>query len=282
MFLPDYNSPAKLRELLDAQGLAMRKRFGQNFLVNPAARERIACALGISPGATVWEIGAGLGSLTRALLDQDALVTAFEIDRGFVSLLENFFEPEQKAGRFSLIAGDVLKTWRPALAEQGTPERFCGNLPYIIAAALIGDTIEAGIRFGRCVFTVQKEVAARMAAKPGTGEYSAFSALCQWAYRVTALFDLAPGNFWPRPEVTSTVVLLEAGPDFPGCRDPARFVRLLRASFASRRKTLKNNLSGFFGGPERLESLFRNAGVNPGERAENLGVAEFLRLCEAE
>ncbi|MDR3284470.1 MAG: 16S rRNA (adenine(1518)-N(6)/adenine(1519)-N(6))-dimethyltransferase RsmA [Treponema sp.] len=277
----EYDSPAKLKALLDGRGLSMQKRFGQNFLVNPAARERIAEALKISPGMGVWEIGAGLGALTIALLDRGASVTAFEIDRGFVSLLEAVFEMEQKTGRFALVAGDALKTWRPALASRGMPERFCGNLPYNIAAVLIGNTIEAGARFERCVFTVQKEVAARMSARPGEGDYSSFSVLCQWAYRVTPLFDLAPGNFWPCPGVASTVVALEAVPDFPGRVDPARFARLIRAAFASRRKTLKNNLAvlpGLPGGAGQAEAALANAGIDPGRRAETVDAEGFLRL----
>jgi 16S rRNA (adenine1518-N6/adenine1519-N6)-dimethyltransferase len=275
---PDYDSPAKLKSFLDEHGLSMQKRFGQNFLINRAAREKIADALDISSDMRVWEVGAGLGALTETLLKKDAALTAFEIDRGFAALLPVFFEHEQQAGRFALVEGDVLKNWQPAINKHGMPERFCGNLPYNIAATLIADTICAGVRFPRCVFTVQKEVALRMAAGEGSADYSAFSVLCRWAYTVKPLFDLAPGNFWPRPDVDSRVVLFEPQADFPGCNDPQRFVRLVHAAFAHRRKTMKNNLASFFGGTQQAEDALASAGINPAARAETVSVERLLSL----
>jgi 16S rRNA (adenine1518-N6/adenine1519-N6)-dimethyltransferase len=276
--LPSYDSPAKLKELLAFQGLAMHKRFGQNFLINPAAREKIARALEITPGMAVWEIGPGLGALSSLLLEKGAILRGFEIDRGFLALLETFFEPEIAQGRFALVPGDALKTWKPALDKWGVPQRFCGNLPYNIAATLIGGTIQGGIRFERAVFTLQKEMALRMATLPGTKQYSAFSALCRWAYTTTLLFDLAPGNFWPPPEVDSTVVLLQPRTDFPGCDNPAVFPWIVHAAFGSRRKTKKNNLASFFGGAAQAETALLRAEINPSSRAEELDAPQFLRL----
>ena len=103
--------------------------------------------------------------------------------------------------------GDVLKTWKNYLETTSLPDRFFGNLPYNIAATIIADTIENNIRFDRCVFTVQKEVAQRMTAKPSQDDYSSFSVLCQWAYDVKNIMDLAGGNFWPKPNVDSRAVL---------------------------------------------------------------------------
>jgi 16S rRNA (adenine1518-N6/adenine1519-N6)-dimethyltransferase len=276
----DYDSPSKLKNFLDEQGLSMQKRFGQNFLINRAAREKIADSLDISSGMRVWEVGAGLGALSGSLLERGAVLTAFEIDRGFAALLPGFFEVPQNDGRFTLVEGDVLKNWQSAIIERGLPERFCGNLPYNIAATLIADTICAGVRFSRCVFTVQKEVALRMAAREGSADYSAFSVLCQWAYKVKSLFDLAPGNFWPRPEVDSRVVLFEPRADFLVCKDTPRFVRLVHAAFAHRRKTIKNNLAAFFGGTQQAEAALESAGINPTARAETVSVEGLLRLVD--
>jgi 16S rRNA (adenine1518-N6/adenine1519-N6)-dimethyltransferase len=278
--LPDYDSPSKLKSFLDKHGLSMQKRFGQNFLINRTAREKIADSLDISSGMLVWEVGAGLGALSSSLLERGAALTVFEIDRGFTALLPDFFATAHKTGRFILVEGDVLKNWQPAIAMKGLPERFCGNLPYNIAATLIADTIRAGVRFPRCVFTVQKEVALRMAAGEGSADYSAFSVLCRWAYTVKPLFDLAPGNFWPRPDVDSRVVLFEPRADFIDCKDPSRFVRLVHAAFAHRRKTMKNNVAAFFGGTRQTEDALASAGIDPASRAEKLSVEQFLALSE--
>ena len=196
---PDYNSPAELKTFLDSHGFSMQKKFGQNFLINADARTRLIDALDIKEGTKVWEVGPGLGSMTSEILERGADLTVYEIDRGFASLISGFFEDYSKKNTFRIIEGDVMKTWKKQLEQTSLPDRFFGNLPYNIAAAIIADTIENNVRFERCVFTVQKEVAQRMCAKAGSADYSSFSALCQWAYDVKPLLDLAGGNFWPKP-----------------------------------------------------------------------------------
>ena len=170
--LPDYNSPTELKNILEENGFSMQKKFGQNFLINQAARAKLIDALDINENTSVWEVGPGLGAMTSGLLKKGSDVTVFEIDRGFISLISRFFDDYSKSGKFKIVEGDVLKTWY-SQTEKGTklPDRFFGNLPYNIAASIIADTIEKGIRFERCVFTVQKEVAVRMAAKPGSEDY---------------------------------------------------------------------------------------------------------------
>jgi 16S rRNA (adenine1518-N6/adenine1519-N6)-dimethyltransferase len=145
---PDYNSPAELKTILDANGFSMQKKFGQNFLINQKAREKLIESLEVQPDTTVWEIGPGLGAMTSGLLEKGADVTVFEIDRGFVNLISQFFEPYTKQNKFRIVEGDVLKTWYNQ-TQKGTvlPMRFFGNLPYNIAATLVADTIEKGIRF---------------------------------------------------------------------------------------------------------------------------------------
>ena len=277
---PDYNSPAQIKRFLEQNGLAMQKKFGQNFLVNGQARAAIADALSVTAGMGVWEVGPGLGAMTDELLRRGAHLTAFEIDYGFSRLLKDFFADEAARGRFSLVEGDVLKTWKTRADTHGIPDRFFGNLPYNIAAAIIGDTIGALVRFDICVVTVQKEVGQRMVAKPGTDDYSSFSVLCQWAYDVRTVLDLAGGNFWPRPNVASRAVLLTKKADFPRCKNPQNFMRLLRALFAARRKTVRNNLLPFAGGARTDEALHL-ANVAPTERAETLSVERLLTLSDA-
>lgn len=294
--IPDYNSPASLSAFLEEKGMAMQKKFGQNFLINQDARKRIAAALGIQKGESVWEVGPGLGAMTKELLDLGAKVTVFEIDRGFAAALQEFYAEEIKAGALELVQGDVLKTWRPRLEKArqdaacqeaaGVPKYFFGNLPYNIAAALIADTIEAGVRFEKCAFTVQKEVAQRMAAKESSEDYSSFSVLCQWAYDVKAICDLGRANFWPRPNVESRAVLFSKKADFPSCQDQKLFVKMQRALFASRRKTVKNNLTKFLssynhGGALDADKVLEKSGIDANVRAEALSVSQILRLSDA-
>ncbi|MDE6350145.1 MAG: 16S rRNA (adenine(1518)-N(6)/adenine(1519)-N(6))-dimethyltransferase RsmA, partial [Treponemataceae bacterium] len=223
----------------------------------------------------------GLGAMTDELLRRGANVTAFEIDYGFARLLNAFFADYAARAQFSLVEGDVLKTWKPCADAQGLPDRFFGNLPYNIAAAIIGDTITAGIRFERCVVTVQKEVGQRMVAKPGTEDYSSFSVLCQWAYDVKTVLDLAGGNFWPKPNVVSRAVLLTKKADFPRCKNPRGFMRLLRALFAARRKTVRNNLLPFVSGGDCVDAALRQADIAPTARAESLTIEQMLALSDA-
>ncbi|MFI3257545.1 MAG: rRNA adenine N-6-methyltransferase family protein, partial [Spirochaetales bacterium] len=173
----NYNSPTMLKAFLEFHNMAMQKKFGQNFLVNEHARKKLTDALELSSGTRVWEIGPGLGALTQCVLQRGAKLTAFEIDRGFSAILTDIFKDEILAEQFTLIQGNVLKTWK-AESEKFVPERLCGNLPYNIAAVLIADMISASVRFERAVLTVQKEVAVRMSAKPKTADYSSFSVLC--------------------------------------------------------------------------------------------------------
>lgn len=277
---PDYNSPAELKLFLDSQGFSMQKKFGQNFLVNADARKRLIDALELTEGMKVWEVGPGLGSMTSGILERGADLTVFEIDRGFAGLISGFFEEYSNKGNFRIVEGDVMKTWKKQFENEGQPARFFGNLPYNIAAAIIADTIENNIRFDRCVFTVQKEVAQRMCAKPGSNDYSSFSALCQWAYDVKPLLDLAGGNFWPKPNVESRAVVFTKKADFPGCKNPALFVKMQRALFSSRRKTVRNNLSQFLKNNDLAVSCLEKAGIDIMKRAEVLSLEELLKLSD--
>ena len=281
MNCPDYNSPAELKTILDANGFSMQKKFGQNFLINQKAREKLIESLEVEPDTTVWEIGPGLGAMTSGLLEKGADVTVFEIDRGFVNLISQFFEPYAKQNKFRIVEGDVLKTWYNQ-TQKGTvlPMRFFGNLPYNIAATLVADTIEKGIRFERCVFTVQKEVAVRMAAKPGSADNSSLSVLCNWAYDVKPIMDLSGSSFWPKPNVDSRAVLLTPKADWPGCVNPKLFVKMQRALFSSRRKTIRNNLQGFLSNAAKTVEYIEKAGLDPMLRAEAMTIQEMLTLCD--
>ena len=284
MTLPDYNSPAALKALLDENGMAMQKKFGQNFLINEGSRKALVDSLAVQPEMEVWEVGPGLGAMTALLLQHGVRLTAFELDHGFARLLSGFFAPEAETGAFTLVEGDVLKTWQGAYAQARArgklPARFFGNLPYNIAATIIADTIEHDARFERAVVTVQKEVGQRMCAVPKSDAYSSFSVLCQWAYTVQPLMDLAGGCFWPRPNVESRALVLTRRDDFPRCNNPALFTRLTHALFANRRKTVRNNIQPLLPPAVAAEALFSACDIAPNERAENLRIEKLLALSD--
>ena len=279
MIHPDYNSAKNLKEILDQNGFSMQKKFGQNFLINPDARKKLIDCLDINENTKVWEIGPGLGAMTSEILERGADLTVFEIDRGFISLISEFFKPYAEKNKFRIIEGDVLKNWKKEV-EKGKPDRLFGNLPYNIAATIIADTIENNIRFDKCVFTVQKEVAQRMCAKAGSEDYSSFSVLCNWAYDIKPVLDLNGNNFWPKPNVESRAVIMTPKENFPCCKEPEHFCKLQRALFSSRRKNVRNNLTGFIKNNDKALEYLKKAQIDPTLRAEVLSIEQILHLSD--
>ncbi len=263
----------------------MSKKFGQNFLVNRRQRERIIEEVKAGPGDAVWEIGPGIGSMTALALDAGLDLTAFEIDHGFARILARIFADRSN---FRLVEGDFLATWKTVLAERGAPDRIFGNLPYSVANAIIAVILEEGQIPGRMVFTVQKEAAQRMCARPGTKDYSAFSILCTSVCKIRLAFDLGASSFWPAPNVTSTVVTFTPRPDPVMAQDRKGFSAFVRAGFASRRKTMRNNLRslGGMGGvspadaDSLLTSLLEKIGKPADVRAEALVPEELAIIYE--
>jgi len=276
MMTPNYNSAAALRAFLDQNGLGMRKKFGQNFLINPGVRDALVRALNAQVGESVWEIGPGLGAMTSLLLEAGLCVRAFEIDAGFARALRELFAAH--AG-FTLVEGDALKTWR----DEPAAPYLLGNLPYNIAAALLSDFIEQGRYFDRIVVTVQREVARRMAAVPGSADYSSFSVLCASAYHIKPLMVIKGASFYPKPNVDSQAVLLERRDDAARIR-PACLYPLVRQLFSSRRKTIKNNLTAFFASSENPSVITAQAletsALDGGRRAEDLSLEDFEALAK--
>jgi len=273
----NYNSTTALRTFLDENGLGMRKKFGQNFLINPAIRQSLVSALDAPAGESVWEIGPGLGAMTCLLLEKGLAVRAFEIDPGFSRILRELFAGHDG---FTLVEGDVLKTWPDA-----TPAPYLlGNLPYNIAATLLADFIEQGRFFKRIIVTVQREVALRMAACPGSADYSSFSVLCASAYKVKPLTLIKSASFYPRPKVDSQAVLLELRDEVR--TPPACFYPLVRHLFSSRRKTVKNNLAGFLAtrsipaAMTAAATVLEKSALDGGKRAENFSIADFTALAQ--
>jgi len=264
-----------LRETIARFGLGARKALGQNFLLDANLTAKIARQARDLPGCEVVEIGPGPGGLTRALLAQGARrVVAVERDSRCLAALH---ELQAVAGeRLVLIEGDALALDLAALARP--PRALIANLPYNIATPLIlGRLAEIGAWAELCVM-VQREVAERLAAAPGTRAYGRLSVMAGWLGPAARLFDLPPAAFTPPPRVTSSLVRLTPRPPAAGDPSIAMVERVTRAAFGQRRKMLRQSLKSLGGDPEPLIAA---AGLDPRARAETVPVAGYLALARA-
>ena len=278
----NYDSPKEIERVLNEKGLAMSKKFGQNFLISPEGRKRLIDLMELESGMRVWEIGPGLGAITHMLLQKEVQLTSFEIDHGFASLLRDVaFNDEEN---FTLVEGDALKTlFKKRLLP--LPERIVGNLPYNVGSVMIGKLIEESYLPPLMVFTLQREVVDRMTSKPGEDDYSSFSVLTQIDYENKLSLKLPKGCFWPQPNVESAVVVMKKR-ETPLISEDLRptFIPLVRDLFQQRRKTVRNNLnSSEYGnlGKEKVEEILSLSGLLGNERAEALKWEELIKLAES-
>ncbi len=252
-----------------------RRRFGQNFLHDPAVVEKIVSSLELTPSSRVLEIGPGRGAVTRALLERADRVCAVEIDRD----LARYLRDEFPGSRLSLIEQDVLELDLEALgrAEHGSPVRWtvAGNLPYNISKPLAMRLVESAAYIARAVLMFQREVARRLCAAPGGADYGPLSVLPGAVYEIVRVMDVPPSAFRPRPQVVSTVTHWRPRPDAPSRDELSRLREVLSAAFANRRKTLKNNVRRALGSDEVL----RESGLDGSRRAQELSPEEFHRLA---
>lgn len=275
----NYDSPQEIRELLEIMGLGPRKKWGQNFLINSGARKRIVDLLEMKEGDTVWEVGPGLGSITKIILDRGAKLKVFEIDPGYIDYLTKAFANYPK---FSIVPGDVIKSWKGH--RRKPPKRFVGNLPYNISSAIVSSFIENDFIPERMVFTVQREMGHRMTAKPGCKNYSSFSILCQFACDVKEVGVLKPGSFYPVPGVSSAIITMVPHQRFRDLEDKDTFFKLIRQLFSSRRKTIRNNilLSPFLKefNKEDVFKAFDTVNIDITKRAETITVESYVELAK--
>lgn len=252
-----------------------KKHLGQNFLHERGVIERIVQAIDPKPGEAIVEIGPGQGALTFPLLDRHGMLTAIEFDRDLHAPLQ---AAARGHGGLRLIEGDVLGVDFTALAMELGPGqiRLVGNLPYNLSSPILFHALDHATAIRDMHFMLQKEVVERMAAPPGSKVYGRLSVMLQAYCTVTPLFTVPPGAFRPAPKVDSAVVrLVPRAKDSIGIADHGRFAAIVRAAFGQRRKTLRNAL----GGTVETEAIVA-AGLDPGARAEQLSVADFLRLAD--
>ncbi len=270
-----------MKPLLAEYGFHFSKAKGQNFLIAPWVPERIAEDSGVDESVGVLEIGPGIGPLTQQLCLRAKKVCAVEVDTRLEPLLQ------KTVGEFSnleILWSDILKQDVKALVAEkfeGLRPMACANLPYYITTPILSALLEAEC-FERVTVMVQKEVAQRIAAKPGTADYGAFTVFCQFYAQPELLFDVPPHCFMPQPKVTSAVVSLKVRETLPwDIKDKALFFRVVKASFAMRRKTLQNGLASGFpelgkaGTAEVLEAVGLPATV----RGETLDIAGFASIA---
>lgn len=278
----NYDSPKEIERVLSEKGLAMTKKFGQNFLVSPSGREKLVKLMDLEEGMKVWEIGPGLGAITHMILKENVDLYSFEIDHGFASLLSGPAFGDES--RFTLVEGDALKTlFKKRLLP--LPDRIVGNLPYNVGSVMIAKLIENSYLPPLMVFTLQKEVVDRMTAKTGEDDYSSFSVLTQIDYENKLMLKLPRGCFWPQPNVDSAVVVMKRR-EKSLVDDTLRpvFIPLLRDLFQQRRKTIRNNLnSSEYGnlGKDKVEEILSLSGLSGNERAEALSWDSLIKLSES-
>lgn len=270
-----------IAETLRARGLAPKKRFGQNFLADAHAARTIAEAATTPAGGAVVEIGAGLGALTRPLLDRAARVTAVEFDRDLVPILREDLAAPIAEGRLAIIEGDAADVdWAAQFEGAPRPHVIAGNLPYLITGKLVEKAVMLADHIDRAVFMVQAEVADRLAAAPSAEDYGALSVFVQAAFDVKRILTVKGGAFYPRPEVDSAVVLLVPRRPRRAEETPA-FRAAVKAAFGARRKTLRNAWKGLYGwSREDLEAHAGEVGIDLGARGETLSVEDFARIAE--
>ena len=270
----------EIKSLLARHGFRFSKSMGQNFLIADWVPREIAKASGAHPDAGVLEIGPGIGCLTRELAGRAGKVVSVELDRSLLPILE-----ETLAGRdnVEIVSGDILKLdIRQTTLEMPWLSGFaaCANLPYNITTPAITALIEAQCFFAITVM-IQKEVAQRICAQPGSKDYGAFSVYCQYYTAPELLFEVPPDCFIPAPKVTSAVVRMVPRPAPAEVDDPEHFFRVVKAAFALRRKTLLNSLSANLGGQytkETLSQAIAACGLPADVRGERLSIPQFAQL----
>lgn len=258
--------------------LRLKHKLGQNFLIRPDVVRAIAEAAELAPGTPVMEIGPGIGTLTQALARTGAEVTAFEIDRSLENVLAHTMEPYDNV---RIIYEDVLKADLPAVLGERT-WHAAANLPYYITTPILLYLIQSELPISLFVFMMQKEVAERILAEPGSKAYGALTIAVQYYCTVEPVMDIPPAAFIPRPQVTSTVLKLRRR-ETPAVavKEEKLFFRLVKMGFGQRRKVFTNAMKTGGISAELGAAMLEAAGIDGKRRGETFSMEEYARLADA-
>lgn len=287
-----FATPSATRDVLERYGLALKKSLGQNFLVNDDVVGKILNLAEVTEDDFVLEVGPGIGTLTYALLDHAHAVVSIERDASLPEVLAETLAPHD--GKFALIKKDALNVSRADIEEASVnldmgilPNKVVSNLPYSVAATVVLDYFANFSSLDNMTVMVQREVAERMTAKPGTKNYGAYTVKLSLYAEYAGSFSVGPGNFMPPPHVESTVIRLNRVFDIDV--DDALVetaCTMADAAFAARRKTILNSCKQYFSGRDKgiaseIPSILAAAGIDPSVRGETLSKSQFIDLGRA-
>lgn len=281
---PYLGNRARCTAVLKKYGFSFRKKYGQNFLIDESVLEGIIDTAEITKHDFVLEIGPGIGTLTQYLATYAGRVCAVEIDRALLPILEDTLSGWDNV---TVLNADILKTDIRAIAEKengGAPLKVCANLPYYITTPILMGLFESGAPFSQLTVMVQKEVAERMIAEPGSKTYGALSLAVRYYTDPEISFIVEPESFMPRPKVESAIVHMKRHSTPPvSVKDEKMLFDVIRASFNERRKTLQNgiaNYAGFSYSKEQVGEALDKCGLERTVRGEKLSLEEFARLAD--
>lgn len=271
-------SPEVVHYICKRFDIKMSKKLGQNFLIKRGIVDEIVHAAELTPGEPVLEVGPGIGTLTQGLAQSGADVTAIELDRRLLAVLDATLASYDNV---RIIHGDVLKLDVPSIMNH-KPFKVVANLPYYITTPIIMSLLESKLPIERLVVMVQKEVALRMVAKPGTKDYGALSVAVQYYTEPDIVLDVPPKSFLPAPAVTSSVIrcVLRDKPPVDVI-DEKLFFRVVKAGFAQRRKTFSNTMKTTGLSKDRIEELLAKANIDGQRRGETFTLQEFADVANA-
>ena len=271
-------SPEVVHYICKRFDIKMSKKLGQNFLIKRGIVDEIVHAAELTPGEPVLEVGPGIGTLTQGLAQSGADVTAIELDRRLLEVLDTTLASYDNV---RIVHGDVLKLDVPTIMNH-KPFKVVANLPYYITTPIIMSLLESKLPIERLVVMVQKEVALRMVAKPGTKDYGALSVAVQYYTEPDIVLDVPPKSFLPAPAVTSSVIrcVLRDKPPVDVI-DEKLFFRVVKAGFAQRRKTFANTMKTTGLSKDRFEELLAKANIDGQRRGETFTLQEFADVANA-
>ncbi|HJF10392.1 16S rRNA (adenine(1518)-N(6)/adenine(1519)-N(6))-dimethyltransferase RsmA [Lactobacillus crispatus] len=281
-------SPVRTQAIVNRYFVKAKKNLGQNFLVDQTAILGIVEAAGIKKDDQVIEIGPGIGSLTEQLLLAGAKVFAYEVDDSLPTILQNELpkkiDDQPLASRFKILLKDVLKAnFKEDIGDFfdfTKPIKVVANLPYYITTPIIFALAESDLHFTSLTLMMQKEVAERLEAQPGSRDYGPLTISVQTEMKVKLALQVGRNSFMPRPKVDSSVVVLTPLKEKPAIEDRKHFIWVVKMCFSQRRKTLNNNLKSLLPDKTKRDELITELGVEPRIRPEDLTIEQFIKIAK--